>query len=371
MRLRRPPRRVYVRSTVRAGYTRATLAGLLAVAATLFVFAPAALAQVSFTGPTNFPTNDGPLEVAVGDFNGDGDPDLAVATQGSDSVSVLLGGAGGSFSAPTDFAVGFCPSRSRWATSTATATRISPWPTSARTASRCSSAGRAVASAARPTSPLRTLPPRSRWATSTATATRTSPWPTSARTASRSCSAGRAVASAARPTSPPATGPSRWPSATSTATATPTSPQQTSIRTTSRCSSAGPAGASPPRPTSPPGPRRIGGSRRLQRRRRPRPCRFQRRLGQRVGSARRPGRELLGTEQLRRLARPSARSLSATSTAMATPTSPSPVKSSTASRWCSAGRAPASPPRRVSPPTTHRSRSRWATSTGMGAWTSR
>ena len=44
--------------------------------------------------------------MAVGDFNGDADPDLAVANPGSNDVSVLLGGAGGSFAAATNFAAG-------------------------------------------------------------------------------------------------------------------------------------------------------------------------------------------------------------------------------------------------------------------------
>ena len=47
--------------------------------------------------------------MAVGDFNGDADPDLAVANVGSDNVSVLLGGGGGSFGAATNFAVGDMP----------------------------------------------------------------------------------------------------------------------------------------------------------------------------------------------------------------------------------------------------------------------
>jgi hypothetical protein len=45
----------------------------------------------------------------VGDFNGDADPDLAVANSFSDNVSVLLGGAGGSFSGPTNLTVGDGP----------------------------------------------------------------------------------------------------------------------------------------------------------------------------------------------------------------------------------------------------------------------
>jgi VCBS repeat-containing protein len=68
-----------------------------------------ALTPVTFTGPTNFTVGDGPNSVAVGDFNGDGDPDLAVANEFAGSVSVLLGGAGGSFSAATNIATGGFP----------------------------------------------------------------------------------------------------------------------------------------------------------------------------------------------------------------------------------------------------------------------
>jgi hypothetical protein len=48
-----------------------------------------------------------PASVAVSDFNGDDDPDLAVANRFSSNVSVLLGGAAGSFTGPTSFATGF------------------------------------------------------------------------------------------------------------------------------------------------------------------------------------------------------------------------------------------------------------------------
>jgi VCBS repeat-containing protein len=47
--------------------------------------------------PTYLTAGIFPASVAVGDFNGDHDPDLAVANQFSDDVSVLLGDAGGSF----------------------------------------------------------------------------------------------------------------------------------------------------------------------------------------------------------------------------------------------------------------------------------
>ncbi len=93
------------------GLTRARLGTTLVVAcAALAVLAPGALAAVSFSGPTDFTVGDSPYSIAVGDFNGDLDPDLAVANINSDTVSVLLGDGGGSFSGPTDFTVGNHPS---------------------------------------------------------------------------------------------------------------------------------------------------------------------------------------------------------------------------------------------------------------------
>ena len=44
----------------------------------------------SFGAKTDFAAGDGPVSVAVGDFNGDSDPDLATANFDSDNVSVLL-----------------------------------------------------------------------------------------------------------------------------------------------------------------------------------------------------------------------------------------------------------------------------------------
>jgi hypothetical protein len=48
----------------------------------------------------NFYYESGSL--AIGDFNGDADPDIAVGNRLSDSVSILLGSTGGSFTGPTD-----------------------------------------------------------------------------------------------------------------------------------------------------------------------------------------------------------------------------------------------------------------------------
>jgi predicted NUDIX family NTP pyrophosphohydrolase len=58
-----------------------------------------------FTGPTDFAAGS-PYVVAVGDFNGDGDPDLVVADHVAGDLSVLVGGPGGSFSGPTTVATG-------------------------------------------------------------------------------------------------------------------------------------------------------------------------------------------------------------------------------------------------------------------------
>jgi hypothetical protein len=62
----------------------------------------------SFSGPTIIPIDGEPESVAVGDFNGDRDPDLAVAAF-SNFVSILLGDAGGSFSGPTTVYAGRYP----------------------------------------------------------------------------------------------------------------------------------------------------------------------------------------------------------------------------------------------------------------------
>jgi hypothetical protein len=68
----------------------------------------------NFSAAGNFAAGDGPNCVAVGDFNGDGKQDLAVANNGTSfqnpsNVSILLGDGTGSFSAPTNFNVGRVP----------------------------------------------------------------------------------------------------------------------------------------------------------------------------------------------------------------------------------------------------------------------
>jgi hypothetical protein len=63
----------------------------------------------TFQAPQNFATAGNPSSVAVGDFNGDGRPDLAVANSSSNNVSVLLGNGDGSFQAAQNFAAGSTP----------------------------------------------------------------------------------------------------------------------------------------------------------------------------------------------------------------------------------------------------------------------
>ncbi len=62
-----------------------------------------------FSAPTTFAAGTGVRSVAIGDLNGDGKPDLAVANGASNDVSILLGKGSGGFSAPANFAAGSFP----------------------------------------------------------------------------------------------------------------------------------------------------------------------------------------------------------------------------------------------------------------------
>jgi FG-GAP-like repeat len=55
----------------------------------------------------NYPAGTSPIAVALGDLNGDGKPDIAVASGAS--VSVLLNGASGTFGAPSSYGAGTRP----------------------------------------------------------------------------------------------------------------------------------------------------------------------------------------------------------------------------------------------------------------------
>ncbi len=64
----------------------------------------------TFQPHVDYPTAAGPNSVAVGDFNGDGNLDLAIAAGGGGSeVSVLLGNGDGTFQTPTSYTVGTNP----------------------------------------------------------------------------------------------------------------------------------------------------------------------------------------------------------------------------------------------------------------------
>jgi hypothetical protein len=133
-----------------------------------------------------------PLSVAVGDFNADSRPDLAVADRTLGRVSVLLGLGDGSFGGrPTSAPAG---PPGRWRSATSTATRPPTWRSRTPTpeTSRCWSAGATAASAGPRTSPpARPYLGGGGWRSETSTATRAPTWrsPTSGG-ACRCCSAG-------------------------------------------------------------------------------------------------------------------------------------------------------------------------------------
>ena len=60
----------------------------------------------SFAPPINYPAHTDPEAIAIGDLNGDGRPDVVTANQGSNDVSVLRGTGAGVLSAPTHTLVG-------------------------------------------------------------------------------------------------------------------------------------------------------------------------------------------------------------------------------------------------------------------------
>jgi hypothetical protein len=79
--------------------------------------------SVGLGEPTGFGTGTTPRNVAVGDFNRDGKPDLVVSN-GVGTVSVLVGNGDGTFQPPVEYAVGHTQPGSRWAISMVTASSI-------------------------------------------------------------------------------------------------------------------------------------------------------------------------------------------------------------------------------------------------------
>jgi uncharacterized repeat protein (TIGR01451 family) len=70
---------------------------------------PAKLAAIDFAAAKSYPVGTTPGGVAVGDFNGDGKLDIAVANAGSGNVSILLGNGDGTFQAAMNFSAGNNP----------------------------------------------------------------------------------------------------------------------------------------------------------------------------------------------------------------------------------------------------------------------
>jgi hypothetical protein len=68
-----------------------------------------AVFPVPFVQPNDFPVGKNPAAIAVGDFNGDGKPDLAVANEASNTVSLLLGGGTNLFLPGGEVSVGTRP----------------------------------------------------------------------------------------------------------------------------------------------------------------------------------------------------------------------------------------------------------------------
>ena len=60
-------------------------------------------ASAGFMPPVTYAVGSSPRSVAVGDFNGDGFPDLAVTNYGDDTVSILLGKGDGTFQAAQSY----------------------------------------------------------------------------------------------------------------------------------------------------------------------------------------------------------------------------------------------------------------------------
>ena len=67
-------------------------------------------AKILFNTRIDYPAGERPSSVAIGDLDGDGDLDLAVANWYSDNVSVLLGNGDGTFQSAVNYGAGEYPS---------------------------------------------------------------------------------------------------------------------------------------------------------------------------------------------------------------------------------------------------------------------
>jgi uncharacterized repeat protein (TIGR01451 family) len=67
------------------------------------------VAAIDFAAAQSYPVGTSPTAIAVGDFNGDGKMDIAVANTGSSDVSILLGNGDGTFQPAVNFSAGNSP----------------------------------------------------------------------------------------------------------------------------------------------------------------------------------------------------------------------------------------------------------------------
>src|ERR1700727_1123293 len=70
------------------------------------VVLPSLALAAAFKGPSTFGTHLAPISVAVADFNGDGNLDIAIANRTSNDVSVLLGKGNGTFNPQVKYSAG-------------------------------------------------------------------------------------------------------------------------------------------------------------------------------------------------------------------------------------------------------------------------
>jgi hypothetical protein len=63
-----------------------------------------------FGAPVSYPTGAGPTAIALGDLDGDGKPDLAIANRSAANVSVLVNSGSGTFASPINYPAGASPS---------------------------------------------------------------------------------------------------------------------------------------------------------------------------------------------------------------------------------------------------------------------
>ncbi len=98
-------------SKLRLGYSGSSLLSPVFLAFILTLVTPVAVAQSNsvFNGPRDYPVGASPNSVVIGDFNGDGRPDIATANDTSNDVSVLLQNNDGTFQTAVSYPAGSAP----------------------------------------------------------------------------------------------------------------------------------------------------------------------------------------------------------------------------------------------------------------------